>query len=154
MKPINIHHNGYLITTDKTLMQVEDIHKWLSEESYWSKGIPFEMVQNAFEHSFCIGALKDNRQIAYSRLITDYTTFGYLADVYTEEEHRGNGIAKKMLELLMNMDWVKKLRRMMLVTLDAHNLYSQYGFIAPPIPERYMEICKLINYETMEKSLN
>lgn len=154
MKPINIHHNGYLITTDKTLMQVEDIHRWLSEHSYWSKGIPFEMVQNAFDHSFCIGALKDEKQVAYSRLVTDYTTFGYLADVYTQEEHRKNGIAKKMMEVLMNMDWVKGLRRMVLVTLDAHNLYGQYGFAAPPIPERYMEISRLIKYEVKEETLN
>src|SRR5271156_981204 len=123
MQPIHYEYDGYLITTDKQLMKVEDIHKWLSEEAYWCKHIPLDIVKTAFEHSFCIGALIDGRQIAYGRLITDYATTGYLADVFVEEAHRGKGVSKKMMDVLFDLQWVKKLRAIKLATRDAHELY-------------------------------
>ena len=140
MEPITISYNGYSITTDKKLLQPELIHQWLSQNSYWSKNIPFEIVKDAFDNSFCIGIIKNGRQVGYARLVTDYATFGYLADVYVEEEHRRQGLSKKMMELIMELDWVKNLRRIMLATLDAHELYKQFGFVTPAFPERFMEI--------------
>lgn len=139
---VNISYNGYLITTDKKKMQVEAIHKWLSEKSYWVKDIPFDIVKNSFDNSFCIGVLKDGKQIAYARLITDYTSIAYLADVYVEEEHRGQGISKKMMEILLNLEWVTKLRKVFLGTLDAHSLYLRYGFEPLAEPARWMEISR------------
>lgn len=139
MKTINSPHRQYLITSDKSLLQPETIHQWLSEHSYWSKNIPYETVKQAFDHSFCIGALLGNQQVAYARMITDYTTFAYLADVYVEEGHRGQGLGKKMMELLLALPWVMQLRRIMLATLDAHDLYRQFGFEQPAFPERFME---------------
>lgn len=150
MKPVNIEYKGYTITTDKTKMQLEDIHKWLSEEAYWSKHIPFNTVKTAFDNSYCIGILKDGKQVGYARLITDYATFAYLADVYVEEPHRGQGLSKKMMEILMELDWVKGLRKIMLATLDAHSLYTQYGFTPMVISERYMEISRPIVYGDTE----
>lgn len=146
MTPVNIEHNGYLITTDKTQLQPEAIHKWLSEESYWAKHVPFHIVKTSFDNSYCIGVLKDGEQVGYARFITDYATFAYLADVYVQETHRGNGLSKKMMEVLMELDWVKGLRKLMLATLDAHGLYKQYGFIPMAISERYMEISRPIIY--------
>ena len=146
MKPVNVEYNGYLVTTDKTKMQPEAIHKWLSEESYWSKHIPYELVKAAFDNSYCIGVLKDGMQVGYGRLITDYVTFAYLADVYVEEQHRGQGLSKKMMEILMELDWVKNLRRLMLATLDAHELYKKFGFTPMVISERYMEISRPVIY--------
>lgn len=146
MKPINVDHNGYLITTDKEKMQPLAIHKWLSEESYWCKNIPYELVKKSFDNSYCIGVLKDNEQIGYGRFITDYATFAYLADVYIHESHRGQGLSKKMMEVLMELEWVKGLRKLMLATLDAHGLYAQYGFTPMVISERYMEISRPIIY--------
>jgi GNAT superfamily N-acetyltransferase len=139
--------NGYTITTDKSLMNMQDIYYWLSEEAYWCKGIPFELFNRTFDNSFCIGALIDGKQVAYARLITDYATFAYLADVYVEEEHRGKGISKKMMEILFDLDWVKGLRRIMLATKDAHGLYEQYGFGACKYPDRIMEISRPNIYE-------
>ncbi len=146
MEPISIIHDGYTITTDKTQMQPETIHRWLSTESYWSKNIPFDLVKRAFDHSYCIGVLKDGQQVGYARLITDHTTFAYLADVYVEEAHRGKGLSKKMMEVLLERDWVKGLRRVMLATLDAHQLYAQYGFKEIALPERLMEINRPVIY--------
>jgi GNAT superfamily N-acetyltransferase len=142
MQPVNITHNGYLITTDKSLLQPVAIHKWLSEESYWAKHIPFELFKGSFDNSFTIGILKDDEQIAYARLITDYATFAYLADVYVLKEHRGQGLSKLMMKELLAIDWVQKLRRVMLATLDAKGLYTQFGFTDPKYPERLMEITR------------
>lgn len=136
---INTTYEGYTITTDKSKMQVAAIHKWLSEESYWVKGIPFDKVQEGFNNSFCIGVLKDNEQVGYARLITDYATIAYLADVYILDEHRGKGLSKKMLDTLLNINWVKDLRKILLGTLDAHSLYTRYGFETLAQPDRWME---------------
>ncbi|MBX2907200.1 MAG: GNAT family N-acetyltransferase [Taibaiella sp.] len=131
---------GFIITTDKGLMKVSDIHRWLSEEAYWSKEIPFETVQTAFENSYCVGVLLGDRQVGFGRLVTDYATFAYLADVYVEEAHRGKGLSKRMMEILFSMEWVKGLRRMMLSTIHAHELYRKYGFTACRYPDRLMEV--------------
>ncbi|MCF8449667.1 MAG: GNAT family N-acetyltransferase [Taibaiella sp.] len=139
MQPVTKVYNGYTITTDKSLMLLNDIHQWLSEEAYWSEGILFDRVKTAFDNSYCIGAVKDGRQVAYARLVTDYATFAYLADVYVAEAHRGKGISKKMMEILFEQDWVMRLRRMMLATINAHGLYRQYGFSECKYPERLME---------------
>jgi len=142
MQQVNITYNDYHITTDKTQMIVADIHKWLSEISYWCKDVPFDIVKRSFDDSFCIGAISDGRQIAFARLITDYATFGYLADVYVEEAHRGKGISKKMMEILFDLDWVKGMRGIKLQTKDGHGLYEKYGFTACKYPERVMEISR------------
>jgi GNAT superfamily N-acetyltransferase len=140
MQPINIQHGEYLITTDKKLLRPAQIHKWLSEESYWSPGIPFETVKGAFDNSFTIGILHGDEQVGYARLITDYTTFAYLADVYITDAHRGKGLSKTMMQILFDQAWVKKLRRVMLATRDAHELYVKYGFTPLNAPEKIMEV--------------
>lgn len=152
MSTITVEYKGYTITTDKEQLQPEAIHKWLSEESYWSKNIPYELVKRAFDHSYCIGILKDGMQIGYGRLITDYTTFAYLADVYVEEQHRGQGLSRKMMEVLMEQAWVQGLRKVMLATLDAHGLYAKFGFTPMVISERYMEISRPIIYGDMQNA--
>ena len=81
-----------------------------------------------------------DKQIGFARLITDYTTFAYLADVYILEQHRGEGLSKKLMEYIMSLDNVKGMRRILLATLDAHALYSKFGFQSPENPERLMEI--------------
>jgi GNAT superfamily N-acetyltransferase len=140
MELITISYNEFTITTDKAMLQPEAVHSWLSSKSYWAKNIPYERVKISFDNSFCIGALKDGVQIAYARLVTDYASFAYLADVYVEETYRGLGLSKKMMNILLGLDWVRSLRRIMLATVDAKGLYIQYGFSAPKFPERLMEI--------------
>jgi len=142
MEPINVKYLGYNITTDKDLMKVHDVYQWLSEESYWCKNVPYEIFKPSFDNSFCIGVLTDESQIGFARLITDYATFGYLADVYVKEGHRGKGISKKMMEILLNLDWVKGLRGIKLATKDAHGLYEQFGFTVCKNPDRIMEISR------------
>lgn len=138
--PSTVFFEGYTITTDKELMQPDAVHRWLSQESYWAKNISFETVQTSIDHSFCIAVLIGDQQIGFARLITDYCVFGYLADVYVEESHRGIGLGKKMMEVLFELEWVTKLRSIKLATKDAHSLYRQYGFMPMANPDIMMEI--------------
>lgn len=141
MEIINLEYgDGYLITTDKQKMYLDQIHKWLSEESYWAKYIPYHIVKGAFDNSFCIGIIKDDEQVGFGRFITDYSVFAYLADVYIIEQHRGKGLSKIMMQTLMDLDWVKGLRFLSLATQDAQGLYRQFGFKEPEFPERIMQI--------------
>lgn len=131
---------SFHIKTDFENMDVESIHQFLSTESYWAKGIPMEMVSVALKNSFCIGLFEDEKQIGFARLVTDYATFGYLADVYILKEYRGKGLSKMMVKYIMKLEFVQGLRRTLLATLDAHSLYRQFGFQSPENPERLMEI--------------
>jgi hypothetical protein len=116
------------IKTGYENMDAKEIHRFLSNDSYWAKGISFELVNSSLQNSFCIGAFNNNQQIGFGRVITDYYTFGWLADFYVLGEYRGLGISKKMLTLLTNLPWTKRLRRIMLNTSDAHGLYRQFEF--------------------------
>ena len=140
MEYVTLEKDGYTITTHKEKMVIADIHRWLSEEAYWSKGIPFSLVKTAFDNSFCVGVLFDGRQVGYGRLVTDYASFAYLADVFVEEAHRGKGLSTAMMDVLLGMPWVKQLRRMMLSTIHAHGLYEKYGFRSCKYPDRLMEV--------------
>ncbi|WP_343702385.1 GNAT family N-acetyltransferase [Chitinophaga sp.] len=128
------------IKTGKENMDVRAIHRFLSEDSYWAKGISYELVDSSLQHSFCIGAFSAGRQIGFARVITDYYTFGWLADVYVLEAHRGQGVSKKMLACLFEQPWAGRLRRIMLNTKDAHGLYRQFQFTDLANPTFLQEI--------------
>ena len=112
--------------------------------------MPYEVFKRSFDNSFCIGVIIDGKQVGYARLITDYATYAYLADVYVLEEHRGKGISKEMMSVLFDIEWVKGLRRIMLATKDAHDLYRKVGFRNSNFPERIMEIARPNIYGDME----
>jgi GNAT superfamily N-acetyltransferase len=142
MKQIDHTFFEYHFSSDKSLMQWNAIHDWLSTQSYWSKNIPFETVKSAGENSFCIGVFYQDVQVGYARIITDFSTFGYLADVYIVQAHRKKGLSKQLMECIMQLDWIHGLRKFMLATQDAHELYKKYGFVPPVNPNRLMEISK------------
>lgn len=118
----------FLYSTDKTKLDVGYIHHFLGQESYWAKNIPIEIVKQSIEGSLCFGVYHQNKQIGFARVITDYATFGYLADVFIDKDFREKGLSKELMSFIMEQDVVKKLRRFMLATLDAHSLYEQFGF--------------------------
>ena len=130
------------IKTGKENMDVKSIHHFLTEDSYWAKGISFEIVDNALTHSFCFGAFVNSDQIGFGRVITDYYTFGWFADIYVLPEYRGQGISKKMLTHIFNLPWSKRLRRIMLNTKDAHGLYRQFEFKDLINPSFLLEVYK------------
>ena len=132
--------NEYLISTDKSKLNIEYIHHYLSKESYWAKNIPMEIVQASIEGSFCFGVYHQNKQIGFARVITDYATFGYLADVFIDKDYRGKGLSKELMKFIMEQKTIKKLRRFMLATLDAHSLYAQFGFESQEGNKRLMGV--------------
>jgi GNAT superfamily N-acetyltransferase len=142
-----------VIKTGKENMDVNSIHRFLTEDSYWAKGISIEMVDRALTHSFCIGAFVNGDQIAFGRVITDYYTFGWIADIYVLPECRGQGISKKMLTHLFDLPWSKRLRRIMLNTKDAHGLYRQFQFKDLKNPSFLLEVHRTDIHLEYSKSL-
>ena len=130
---------AYEVTSDVARLDVRAIHAFLAT-SYWSPGVPLSVVQRAVDNSVCFGVLCDGEQVAFARVVTDKATFGYLADVYVLEAHRGRGLSRKMLEAIKAHPDLQGLRRMLLATRDAHCLYRQYGFRPLAAPDRLMEI--------------
>ena len=129
---------GYTVSTEKERLDRGAIHEFL-RGSYWAKGIPRELVDRSIENSLCFGLYDGEPLIGFARVITDKATFGYLADVFILESHRGRGLATWFMEVIMAHPDLEGLRRWMLVTADAHGLYRKAGFTAPSKPERIME---------------
>lgn len=132
--------NGILFSTDKRRLQVNYIHRYLSEDSYWAKNIPIEIVQRSIEGSLCFGIYEGEKQVGFARVITDHATFGYLADVFVDPAYRGRGLSKQLMAFIMQHESVKLFRNFLLATLDAHGLYEQFGFKPLREPGRFMSI--------------
>ena len=129
-----------IIKTGKENMDITMIHRFLSEDSYWAKGISYQLVERSLSNSFCIGAFVNGDQVGFGRVITDYYTFGWFADIFVLPAYRGKGISKKMLSHIMEESWCKRLRRKMLNTSDAHGLYRQFQFKDLANPSYMLEI--------------
>lgn len=138
---INTTRGQYAISTDPLRLDAAAVHAFLSQ-SYWSPGIPLETVKRAMVNSLCFGIFFGGDQVGFARVITDKATFAYLADVYVLEAHRGQGLAKWLMEVITSHDELQNLRRFMLVTRDGHGLYKKFGFTEQANPSRTMEILK------------
>jgi GNAT superfamily N-acetyltransferase len=130
---------GYRITTNKKEMDRGSIHSYLTA-SYWAVGIPKKTVEIAIDNSLCFGVFKKNDQVGFARLVTDFATFAYLADVYILEEHRGKGLSKWLMTEIIRHPQLQGLRRIVLATRDAHSLYEKFGFKELGSPEIFMEL--------------
>jgi GNAT superfamily N-acetyltransferase len=128
----------YTITSDHRRLDLAAIHAFLSH-TYWSPGIPLAVVEKAVANSVAFGAFLGDQQVAFARVVTDKATFAYLADVYVLEAHRGRGLAKRLLQAIDAHDDLQGLRRFMLATRDAHDLYAEFGFKPLANPSRMME---------------
>ena len=131
---------NFLYSIDKSKLNLDNVHHFLSQESYWAKNIPIDIVKISIEGSLCFGVYENNKQVGFARVITDYATFGYLADVFIDKDYRGRGLSKELMAFIMEQDVVKKLRRFMLATLDAHSLYAQFGFESQEGNKRLMGV--------------
>ena len=125
---------GYELVED---IDVAAAHAYLAR-SYWSPNIPYATVEGAIANSLCIAVRFEGEQVAFARVVTDFATMAYLADVYVLEAHRGQGLSKAMLAHLHTRPDLQGLRRWLLFTRDAHALYAQFGWTALPHPERAM----------------
>jgi GNAT superfamily N-acetyltransferase len=130
--------DGYLISTDASMLDLEVVHAYLSR-SYWAAGVPEDVVRRSIENSLCFGVYRGEEQAGFARVVTDRATFAYLADVFVLEEHRRQGIGKWLVEVILSHPELQGLRRWMLATRDAHDLYRRYAFTELARPGIFME---------------
>lgn len=128
------------ISTDKMLLDINMIHHFLANESYWAQNITIKDVTESINNSLCFGLFLGNMQIGFARLITDNTTFGYLCDLFIIASYRKKSYSKILMESIMAHNVVKKIKKLLLITADAHFLYERFGFINITKPERFMEL--------------
>lgn len=128
------------ITTDKLRLDVNLIHRFLSEESYWAKGIPRATVERSIDNSLTFGVLDGDQQVGFARVVSDFAVFAYIGDVFIVGSHRGRGLSKRLMEAIRAHPSLQGLRRWHLLTRDAHGLYAQSGFASLANPDRHMEL--------------
>ena len=136
--------NEFEISTDRGKLDLKFIHKFLSKEAYWSKNIPYDTVKRSADNSLNFGLFHiersgGSRQIGYARIITDYSTIAYLGDVFVIPAYRGKGLSKWLMEQVVSHPDLQGLRRWVLLTADAHELYKKFGWQPIAKPETYME---------------
>src|SRR5512139_1515039 len=127
------------ITTDPSALDVGLVHRFLSQQSTWAKGIPLHLVERSIAGSLCFAGFLGRDQVAFARVISDYATFANLVDVFVLPDHRGKGYSKALVRAVLAHPDLQGLRRFTLATSDAHGLYRQFGFTAPAKPQSYME---------------
>jgi GNAT superfamily N-acetyltransferase len=118
----------YEISTDRTRLDLDAIHRFLSTEAYWSPGVAREVVERSIEGSMPFGVYRGEEQVGFARVVTDRATFAWLADVYVVAEHRGHGLGKRLVAAILEHSELQGIRRWMLGTADAHELYRRFGF--------------------------
>ena len=131
--------NEYTISTNNARLDLPLIHDFISNQSYWGQGRKLETVQRSIDNSLNFGLYKSNQQIGFARVVTDFATFAWVADVFVLEAHRGQGLAKWLMESILSHPELQQFRRWVLATKDAHKLYRQLGFRELKRPERWME---------------
>jgi GNAT superfamily N-acetyltransferase len=129
----------YLISTDRSRLDLAVIHEFLTNSSYWAKGRSFETVRRSVANSLPFGLYEEERQIGFARVVTDYATFAWLADVFVLEEARGRGLGTWLVEVILSHPELRGFRRWTLATKDAHEIYRKFGFSELKRPERWME---------------
>ena len=136
---MEVERDGYTISTDKARLDRNWVHEWLSQRSYWAQGRSRELQEQAIENSLCFGIYAGARQVGFARVVTDFATFGWLCDVIVDESERGRGLGKWLITTIVAYPDLTSLRRLLLATRDAHELYRRYGgFDALAIPDRWM----------------
>ena len=130
--------DGLVISTDPLRLDLDAVHAFLSRRSYWAEGIPLDTMRRSIAHSLPFGVYDGDRMIAFARVVTDYAVVAYVADVFVLEEHRGRGVGKWLVEVVMQHPDLQGLRRWTLATRDAHELYRRFGFTEAD-PTRLMD---------------
>jgi GNAT superfamily N-acetyltransferase len=132
--------DGYVLTTDPGRVNVDRVHSYLSEESYWARGRERAVVERSIAGSRCYSVHDDARQAAFARVVTDGATFAWICDVFVERSHRGQGLGTWLVESIVADLTAVGVQRFVLATRDAHEIYRRCGFAALEGADRWMEI--------------
>ncbi len=136
---MEIKQGEFSISTDQAKLQPDVIHRYLTEEAYWTTGRTREMTEKSIQHSLCFGVYHHDRQVGFARVVTDYTIFAYLCDVFILTDYQGQGLGKWLTETILEVLDDEGVRWTMLATRDAHELYEEYGgFQKLYLPEKWM----------------
>ncbi len=150
---VEYRRGDFLLSTSRERLRLDVIHSFLTT-CYWAKGISREVVERSIEHSLCFGIYEESgAQVGFARVVSDFATVAYLGDVFVLESHRGRGLSKWLMECIVQHPALQNLRRWVLLTRDAHGLYSQFGFTELKAPDRYMELHRPDVYETSRKTI-
>jgi GNAT superfamily N-acetyltransferase len=137
---VELAHGDYPISTDRTRLDLDAVHRFMAEGSYWAEGRPFEVQRRAVEHSaLVVGAYTPaGEQVGFARMVTDLATWAWLCDVYVVPEHRGGGLGTAVVRTIVEHPDVAGVRWQFLATRDAHELYAKFGYRALDDPARWM----------------
>lgn len=138
MTPYECQSGEYTLSTDPSLLDLDFIHRFLANESYWAKGISRDKVERFIDYSLNFGLYTPAEQVGYLRIITDYTTFAYISDVFVAAAYRGQGLGKLLMQCALDHPELQGLRKWTLDTRDAQSLYHRFGFRVPPMPGLHM----------------
>lgn len=132
--------DGHEVSDEPGRLDRARVWRFLAQQSYWAAGIPRSTVENAMDHSLCFGLYRAGAQVGFARVVTDRSTFAYLCDVFVEDGSRGAGLGEWLVSCVLAHPELQGLRRICLMTRDAHGLYERFGFRPMPDPSRYLEI--------------
>lgn len=136
---MDVKKGTFRISTNQDDLQIDVIHRYMAEEAYWTSGRTRAMTEKSIKHSLCFGVYDDGKQIGFARVVTDYTIFAYLCDVFILADYQGQGLGKWLTETILEVLDEEGVRWTMLATRDAHELYEQYGdFQKLYLPEKWM----------------
>ena len=141
--PFQDERDGYVVSSDPGRLDLDTIHRFLAEESYWARGVPRAVVALALRHSLGLGLYHEaggGQMVGFARVITDRATFAYLCDVFVLDGHRGRGLGVWLTDCVLAHPDLQGLRRVLLTTQTAHGVYEKSGFVRAPFPERFMVI--------------
>lgn len=135
---LETHRDQFTISTDPARLDMDAICDFLAR-AYWSSTRPRERTERAIQNSLVFGMYDGDKQIGVARVVSDYSIFAYLCDVFIHEDYRAHGLGKWLIQTIMEHPDLKEMRRWVLVTNDAHGLYKQYGFTSIEDPEHWMQ---------------
>ena len=140
LKPREFKRVDHTVSTDPARLDLPWIHNYLTHDAYWAKGVTFEVFHKSVENSLCFGVYHQEEQVGFGRVISDYATFAYLADVFISEGYQQRGLGIWLVDCIVSYPELQGLRRWMLVTSDAQGLYEKFGFSPMENPDRIMEM--------------
>ena len=140
--------DDYVVSDERSRLDRASVRRFIADESYWAAGIPQSLMDKAIDNSLCFGLYRGDAQVGFARVVTDRATFGYLCDVFVETAHRGAGLGKWLVSCVLSHPDLQGLRRLSLMTRDAHELYAPHGFRPMADPTRYLEIHRPNVYRT------
>lgn len=139
---LETQRDQFIISTDPARLDIDSICDFLTR-AYWANTRPRERTERAIQNSLVFGVYEGSKQIGVARVVSDYSIFAYLCDVFIHDDYRAHGLGKWLIQTIMEHPDLRDMRRWLLVTNDAHGLYKQFGFTSIEDPEHWMQNFKL-----------